>query len=147
VIFADTLEEAGTAVEHDAVVLVKGKIDHKDAARTCIVVSSVDRFDPSDEEVARAEEEAAKQATAVPDALQIRLNAAAVQADVLDDLRDVLSSFPGESVVVVELASELGARRLRLGSDFRVQRTAGLYSELSQLLGSALLPAESAEAA
>jgi DNA polymerase III subunit alpha len=141
------LEEAGTAVEHDAVVLVKGKIDHKDAARTCIVVSSVDRFDPSDEEVARAEEEAAKQATAVPDALQIRLNAAAVQADVLDDLRDVLSSFPGESVVVVELASELGARRLRLGSDFRVQRTAGLYSELSQLLGSALLPAESAAAA
>ena len=104
VIFADTLEEAGTAVEHDAVVLVKGKIDHKDAARTCIVVSSVDRFDPSDEEVARAEEEAAKQASAVPDALQIRLNAAAVQADVLDDLRDVLSSFPGESVVVVELA-------------------------------------------
>jgi DNA polymerase III subunit alpha len=147
VIFADTLEEAGTAVEHDAVVLVKGKIDHKDAARTCIVVSSVDRFDPSDEEVARAEEEAAKQATAVPDALQIRLNAAAVQADVLDDLRDVLSSFPGDSVVVVELSSELGARRLRLGSDFRVQRTAGLYSELSQLLGSALLPAEAAEAA
>jgi DNA polymerase III subunit alpha len=146
VIFADTLEEAGSAIEHDAVVLVKGKIDHKDAARTCIVVSSVDRFDPSDEEVARAEEEAANQVV-VPDFLQIRLDAAAVQADVLDDLRDVLSSFPGESDVVVELACELGARRLRLGSDFRVQRTAGLYSELSQLLGSALLPADTAAAA
>ena len=46
VIFADTLEEAGEAVQQDAVVLIKGKIDHKDASRTCVVVSSVDRFEP-----------------------------------------------------------------------------------------------------
>ncbi len=50
-IFADALEEAGGAVEQDAVVLVKGKVDHKDASRTCVVVSSVERFEPSDEEL------------------------------------------------------------------------------------------------
>ncbi len=60
VIFADVLEEAGGAVEQDAVVLVKGKVDHKDAARTCVVVSSVERFEPSDEELERAEQEAAQ---------------------------------------------------------------------------------------
>ncbi len=102
VIFADTLEESGSAVEQDAVVLIKGKVDHKDASRTCVVVSSVDRFEPTEEELARAEEEAAR--VVVPEVLQIRLDVKVVQADVLDDLRDVLSSFPGDSEVVVELA-------------------------------------------
>jgi DNA polymerase-3 subunit alpha len=139
VIFADTLDEAGDAVEKDAVVLIKGKVDHKDASRTCVVVSSVDRFAPTEQEMLTAEEEVAR--VVVPDSLQIRLDAAAVQADLIDDLRELLNNFPGEAEVVVELSSSTGARRLRLGSDFRVQRTAGLYSELSQLLGSALLPA------
>ncbi len=140
VIFADTLEEAGNAVEQDAVVLIKGKVDHKDASRTCVVVSSVDRFEPTDEELARAEEEAAREV--VPEVLQIRLDIKVVQADVLDDLRDLLSSFPGDSEVVVELACAAGPRRIRLGPEFRVKRTAGLHSELAQMLGSALLPGE-----
>ncbi|HWE59049.1 MAG TPA: DNA polymerase III subunit alpha [Solirubrobacteraceae bacterium] len=145
VIFADTLDESGGAVEHDAVVLVKGKVDHKDASRTCVVASSVERFEPSDDEIARAEEEAAR--VVVPETLQLRLDAGAVQADLFEDLREVLASFPGESVVVVELSSVRGCRRVRLGAEFRVQRTAGLYAELAQLLGSALLPVESAAAA
>ena len=140
VIFADALEEAAGAVEQDAVVLVKGKIDHKDASRTCVVVSSVERFEPSDEELARAERNAAR--VVVPEALRIRLDASAVQPDVIADLREVLASFPGDSEVVVELAADRGDRRLRLGADFRVQRTAGLHSELAQLLGAALLPPE-----
>ncbi len=145
VIFADVLEEAGGAVEQDAVVLIKGKVDHKDASRTCIVVSSVDRFEPSDEELARAEREAER--VVVPAALRIRLDAGVVQPDVIADLREVLASFPGDSEVVVELESALGARRFRLSADFRVQRTAGLHSELAQLLGSALLPPEAGDAA
>ena len=72
VIFADTLEEAGSAVEPDAVVLIKGKVDHKDASRTCVVVSSVDRFEPTDEELARAEQQAAR--VVVPESFQIRLD-------------------------------------------------------------------------
>ncbi len=140
VIFADTLEESGNAVEQDAVVLVKGKIDHKDASRTCIVASSLERFEPTDEELARAEQEAER--TIVPDALQLRLDGAAMQEDVIEDLKDVLGSFPGDAEVVVELCMPRGVRRLRLGSDFRVSRTAGLYAELAQQLGSALLPPE-----
>jgi DNA polymerase-3 subunit alpha len=145
VIFADTLEEAGGAVEQDAIVLIKGKVDHKDASRTCVVASSVDRFEPSDAEIAKAEEEAAR--VVAPEVLQLRLDAAAVQSDLFEDLKEVLATFPGESVVVVELSSTDGCRRVKLGPDFRVQRTAGLYAELAQLLGSALLPAENAPAA
>ncbi|HWD69119.1 MAG TPA: DNA polymerase III subunit alpha [Solirubrobacteraceae bacterium] len=145
VIFADTLDESGGAVEQDAVVLVKGKVDHKDASRTCVVASSVDRFKPTDAEIAKAEEEASR--VVVPEALQLRLDAGAVQPDLFEDLKEVLATFPGESVVVVELSSAGGCRKIKLGADFRVQRTAGLYAELAQLLGSALLPAENAAAA
>jgi len=144
VIFSDTLEECADAVQQDAVVLVKGKLDHKDAARTCVVVSSVERFEPSEEELVQAASDAAR--VVQPGALCIKLDAAAVLSDVIDDLRELLVSYPGESQVVVELTAPDSLRRLRLGSEFRVARGAGLHSELAQLLGSALLPVE-AEAA
>ena len=92
----------------------------------------------------QAEKEAAQ--VVKPGALRIKLDAAAVLSDVIDDLRELLVSYPGESEVVVELAAPDSRRRLRLGADFRVARGAGLHSELALLLGSALLPVE-AEAA
>ncbi|MGC9219741.1 MAG: DNA polymerase III subunit alpha [Solirubrobacteraceae bacterium] len=141
VIFAEVLEEAGDAAQQDAVVLVKGKVDHKDASRTSVVVSSIERFEPSDEELARAEQQTVQPP---PELVRIRLDAAAVQPDVIEDLRDLLVSFPGDAGVVVELAGAAGPRHLKLGDTFRVQRSAGLYAELSQLLGSALLPAAAA---
>ena len=144
VIFADTLEECADAVQQDAVVLVKGKLDHKDAARTCVVVSTVELFAPSEEELVLAEKQAAQ--VVKPGSLCIKLDASAVLSDVIDDLRELLVSYPGESHVVVELAAPDSRRRLRLGDDYRVMRGAGLHSELAQLLGSALLPVE-AEAA
>jgi DNA polymerase-3 subunit alpha len=140
VIFSDTLEECADAVQQDAVVLVKGKLDHKDAARTCVLVSSVERFEPSEEELVQAEQDAAR--VVKPSALCIKLDAAAVLSDVIADLRELLMSYPGETEVVVELTTPDSLRRLRLGPDFRVSRGAGLHSELTLLLGSALLPAE-----
>ena len=140
VIFGDTIEECRGAIEQDAVVLVKGKVDHKDAARTCVIVSGVELFQPTDAELAAAEEEAAK----IPEsALRIRLDAGALPASVIGDLRDVLISFPGESDVVIELRTTGGPRCLRLGDEFRVERSASLHAELDALLGEAIIAAES----
>ena len=144
VIFGDTLEECRTAIEQDAVVLVRGKVDHKDKTRTCLIVSSVERFQPSSEELAAAERQAIK-APAV--AFRLRLDAAALPATVVGELRELLASFPGESDVVIELNTRAGARRLRLGDDYRVERSASLRSELEALLGSAILPAQARAAA
>jgi hypothetical protein len=60
-------------------------------------------------------------------------------ATALSDLKELLSGFPGEAEVVVELQTSGGPRRLRLGSDFRVARGAGLHAELDALLGTAML--------
>ena len=138
VIFGDTLEECQAAIQQDTVVLVKGKVDHKEAGRTCLIVQLVERFEPSSEELARAEREAAKAAAAVTP-LRIRLNAAELPRAVLDELRDLLKGFPGEAEVVIELATSGGARRLRLGAAYRVQRSAGLLAELASLLGAAIV--------
>jgi hypothetical protein len=49
---------------------------------------------------------------------------------------------------VIELCTSGGERRLRLGRDFRVSRSAGLHAELAALLGAAILaPAAAAAAA
>jgi len=48
---------------------------------------------------------------------------------------------------VIELSTRAGARRLRLGDDYRVERSASLRSELEALLGSAILPAQARAAA
>ena len=50
---ADQAESAG-AIETDAVVLVRGRIDHKDRGETKLVVQEAERFEPDGEEMARA---------------------------------------------------------------------------------------------
>ena len=42
--------------------------------------------------------------------------------------------------MVIELATTVGRRRLKLGPSFRVARSASLHAELDALLGSALMP-------
>ena len=51
----------------------------------------------------------------------------------------MLADFPGESDVVIELSTSVGERRLKLGADFRVTRSASLHAELDALLGAAIL--------
>ena len=85
---------------------------------------------------AKAQAEAAKGPAS---ALRLRLDAAALPATVIDELRDLLISFPGESEVMVELSTRAGPRMLRLGPDYRVERSTSLHAELQDLLGSAIL--------
>jgi DNA polymerase III subunit alpha len=118
---------------------VKGRVDHRDREKTCLVAQQIDRFEPTDDEVRKAEEEAAKVVLA-PSALRLRLDASALPATALGELKDLLCGFPGDSDVVVELSTSVGSRRLKLGPKFRVSRgDAGLHAELNELLGEAIV--------
>jgi hypothetical protein len=103
------------------------------------VAQQVDRFDPTPEEIQKAEEEAAKIVVA-PTALRLSLDARVLPATVIGELKEVLAGFPGQSDVVIELVTTVGSRRLKLGPDFRVSRSAALHAELDALLGHALVP-------
>jgi DNA polymerase-3 subunit alpha len=138
IVFGKALDAAGDALAPDSIVLVRGRVDHKDKEKTCVVVQEVTRFDPTPDEVREAEEQAAK-AVVPPRALCLRLDATRLPATVLGELKEVLAGFPGASDVVIELATSAGQRRLKLGPEFRVERTAAsLHAELDMLLGKAM---------
>ncbi len=139
VLFGGALEAAGDAAAVDSVVLVRGRVDHKDAARTCIVVQEVTRFDPTPAEVQAARAQAAR--VVVPTALRVRLDATRLPASVISELKHLFENFPGESEVVLEMRTAAGSRRLRLGQGYRVHPSASLRAELAQLLGPAELSA------
>jgi DNA polymerase-3 subunit alpha len=144
VIFGKALDACGEAIATDSIVLVRGRVDHKDRERTCLVVQQIDSFQPSAEEVAQAEQAAAK-AALPPTPLLLRLDAAALPASALRDLKELLAGYPGEAEVVIELLTSAGRRQLRLGTDFRVAQTASLHAELDSLLGEAVLGEERLE--
>jgi DNA polymerase-3 subunit alpha len=145
IVFGKTLASCEEVLQTDSIVLVRGKVDHKDRDTTCLIAQQVELFQPSEEEVLEAQVQAAKPALG-PTALRLRLDATALPASMLGELKDLLSGFPGESEVVIELRTTVGARRLKLGPSFRVSRSAGLHAELDALLGSALMPEAVAEA-
>jgi DNA polymerase-3 subunit alpha len=137
-VFGNALSAAGDVLTADSIVLVRGRVDHKDRDKTCIVVQQIERFEPTSQEVQQAREEAARR-PALPSALRLRLDATALGSSVLSELKDLLAGFPGESEVVIELSTSVGDRRLKLGPDYRVGPCAGLHAELDELLGHAIL--------
>jgi DNA polymerase III subunit alpha len=139
IVFGKTLATCEDALQTDSIVLVRGKVDHKDRDTTCLIAQQVERFQPTEEEVLEAQVQAAKPAL-TPSALKLHLDAQALPASVLGELKELLSGFPGESDVVIELSTTVGQRRLRLGPSYRVSHSAGLHAELDALLGSALIP-------
>jgi DNA polymerase-3 subunit alpha len=138
IVFGKALAASEEALATDSIVLVRGRVDHKDREKTSVIAQQVERFDPTPEEVERAETEAAKVIVA-PTALRLALDATALPVTVLGELKDVLAGFPGEADVVIELQTSVGSRRLRLGPGYRVARSAALHAELDSVLGAAMV--------
>jgi DNA polymerase-3 subunit alpha len=138
-VFGKALAEYEGALGVDSVVLVRGRVDHKDADKTCLVVQTVEAFEPTPEEVtlARAQAETRKVG---PLPLHVRVDASGLPASIIDDLKSLLANYPGESEVVLEVQMRSGdPRKLKLGSSYRVATTPTLRAELEQVLGPAAL--------
>ncbi|MEA2207613.1 MAG: polymerase subunit alpha, partial [Solirubrobacteraceae bacterium] len=132
-VFGKALAEYESALAVDEVVLVKGRVDHKEAGKTCLIVQSVEPFAPSEEEIqsARVKRETA---TALAQPLRLRVQASALCAALIDDLKHAIESFPGPAEVLLELDTSAGTKRLRLGDAYRVQHTPTLRAELENAL-------------
>jgi len=140
IVFGKALAASEDALTTDSIVIIRGKVDHKDREKTCLIVQQVERFEPTQAEVEAAKVQAAKP-TMRASALRLRLDATALPASALGELKDLLAGFPGECDVVVELSTSRGHRRLRLGPSFRVARSTSLHAELDHLFGAALVDA------
>ena len=144
-VFGKAMAEYEASLAVDSVVLVKGRVDHKEAGKTCLVVQSVEPFAPSDEEIAKANVSGARRAaetTAIAEPVHVRVDVRALGEDVIEDLKQAIEEFPGPAEVVLLLQTESGTRRLRLGEAYRVKHTPTLCSELENVLASSvMLPA------
>jgi DNA polymerase-3 subunit alpha len=119
-------------VATDRVVIVRGRVDHKEQGETKLVAQEVEPFEPTREEVERA----ALQAAVRPAARRITLHVRdGVSALFLDELKDVVHSFPGEH----ELLLRVGERNLVLGPDYRVSASSACRADLAALPGAGQL--------
>jgi DNA polymerase-3 subunit alpha len=150
-VFGKALAEHEQALRVDEVVLVKGRVDHKEAGKTCVVVQSVERFAPTAQEIEDAREQAqasARSERALARPVRLRFSAAELRGETIEELRQTIEEFPGSAEVLVEIDTSAGVRRVRLGEGYRVAHTPTLLAELEQALASArALPAAAASLA
>ncbi len=137
-VFGKALAEYEAVLAVDQVVLVRGRVDHKEAGKTCLVVQSAETFAPSEQELADARAASARAATPARPVC-LRIDAAKLPASAIDELKHVIGNFPGPVEVVLEMDTTTGPRRLRLGEAYRVAPTPTLRAELEQVLAPACL--------
>ncbi len=137
-VFGKALAEHEAALAVDQVVLVRGRVDHKEAGKTCLVVQSAETFAPSEQELADARA-ASERAAAPARPVCLRVDATKLPASVIDELKHVIGNFPGPAEVVLEMDTSTGPRRLRFGDAYRVAPTPTLRAELEQVLAPACL--------
>jgi DNA polymerase III subunit alpha len=120
-------------LDTDAVVIVRGRVDHKDQGETKLVVQEVELFEPSAEEI-----EAAREAfVAEPVRRRVTVEVAGgVPASFLDDFRELVSHHRGDH----EVELRVGGRTLVLGDEFRVSPVR-FRAEVAHLAGVALTAA------
>jgi DNA polymerase-3 subunit alpha len=112
---------------------VRGRVDHKEAGKTCLIAQTVEVFAPSEQEIedARKQSDAAA-ATAVSLArpVHVQIDPAALSPNAIEDLRQIVADYAGPAEIVLQV----GARALRLGDAYRVQNTPTLRAELENAL-------------
>ena len=159
-VFGKALVEHEAVLRCDQVLLVRGRVDHKEAGKTCLVVQSAEAFEPTEQELARAgtaATSARRAPTATPDAggrstgvvaatagvdpIHLRVDAARLPASFIEDLKQLIESHPGPAELVLEMDTRSGPRRLRLGEAYRVAPTPTLHAELEEIIAPALAAA------
>jgi DNA polymerase III subunit alpha len=140
-VFGNALSQYESALAVDEVVLVEGRVDHKEAGKTCLIVQAAEPFRPSAEEIeqARARAQAgARAAGARAQPLLLSVSAAELSPQAWAEFKHLIEECPGEAEVLVDIATSNGeTRRVRLGDGFRVAHTPTLRAELEHALAPA----------
>ena len=114
----------------DKVLIVRGRVDHKDQGETKLVVQEVEVFEPTHEEVEEAKQSAALEAAAPPKRVTVDVSDE-LPAHFIEDFKELVHHHRGEYEVMVRI----GERSLLLGPDYRVADTPTFRSELTALTG------------
>jgi DNA polymerase-3 subunit alpha len=128
-ILGQVFAESGDQVAVDAVLVVRGRLDHKERGDSKLLVQEVEVFQPSEDELARA------RAARDPGPVLLKVNAAQFGVSLFEELQTIFEHVPGDAEVLLEMETRQGLRRLRFGSDYCVRPSAALDAEIDALLG------------
>ena len=103
----------------DRVLIVKGRIDHKQQGETKLIAMEITAFE------------------AVPERREVRfaLDAREAPAGVIRELARLVREFPGESPVYLALDTSEGPKTFALGPEFKVRADPDFLAEAKALLG------------
>jgi DNA polymerase-3 subunit alpha len=121
VAFNSVYAQSRDLLVQDRVIVVKGRVDHKQAGETKLVAIEISEF------------------AAVPERREVRLkvDARVAPAGVVRDLALLVKDFPGEAPVYLDLVTSMGPKLLELGPRFRVEPVPDFFAEVKSLLGEA----------
>jgi DNA polymerase-3 subunit alpha len=123
VVFNSAYQAARELCVPDKILVVKGRVDHKQQGETKLVAIEVSAF------------EAATERTEV----RFSLDARQAPAGVIRELARLVREFPGDSPVFLSLDTSEGPKTYALGPEYRVRPDADFLAEARSLLGGASL--------
>ncbi len=127
---ADESENAAV-IAPDAIVLVRGRLDHKDRGETKLVVQEAQRFEPDADEIVRGQ----KNVPATPSGpFKVELDPSRLNSGLVDELKAVLEHHKGDAEVHLVMETSAGPRSLKLGEEYRVRPSSSLTAEIDHVL-------------
>jgi DNA polymerase-3 subunit alpha len=131
-VFNSAYAQNAERIDTDRIVIVRGRVDHKEQGETKLVAQEVEPFEPSQDELARARAQTQPASQQDPGRLVLHVSRG-VPESFLDELKEIVGQHPGEH----ELMLAVGERRLLLGDGFRVSADSACLAELRELHGAA----------
>ncbi len=119
VAFGSILEQYQELLAEDEIVRVRGRVDRKSEDDVKLIALEFQAFDGVSE----------------TRPLVLVVNAHTVQLGLLNELKTILKAFPGQVPVVLQMTTDQGRHRLKIGPEYKVDPVDGLYAELKALLG------------
>jgi DNA polymerase-3 subunit alpha len=122
IVFNSVYGAARDLLEADRILVVKGRIDHKEG-ETKLIAMEVAPFEATPE---RSE-------------VRLKLDARKAPAGTIQELAALLREYPGEAPVVAAIETSGGPLTLAFGPDYRVRPEPDLFAEVKSLLGEAAI--------
>jgi DNA polymerase-3 subunit alpha len=121
IVFNSVYAQSRELCTTDRILIVKGRVDHKQEGETKLLASEVSPF----EAVAERKD------------VTIKIDARVARAGVVRDLALLVKDFPGDSRVNLLLEMSDGPRQLVLGPQYKVRPVPDFFAEAKALLGEA----------
>jgi len=135
-VFKADQAESAAVIEPDAIVLVRGRLDHKDRGETKLVVQEAQRFEPDEAEIAKAAR-SAPAAAVIAGPFEISIDLSRWSEALCEELKAVFEHHKGDS----EVHLVVGERRFKVGEGYKVKPSGMLRTELDHVLNSQAIAA------